>query len=159
MKWLRWLIGLMLVCALAPLALAQSNQSDMDAATGEHYVPRLGDIMNAVQTRHIKLWFAGKALNWELATFELRQLKAGLLQAAVMYTGIPVTNVTTMSKPVQSIADAITAKDIKRFSQAVHELTNGCDACHQSMGRGFIIIGVPTEQPFSDQLFTPQAKP
>ena len=28
--------------------------------------------MNAVQTRHMKLWFAGKAFNWELATYELR---------------------------------------------------------------------------------------
>jgi hypothetical protein len=35
-------------------------------------VPLLGDIMNAVQTRHMKLWFAGKAFNWELATYELR---------------------------------------------------------------------------------------
>jgi len=159
MKWRRGFIGLTLVCALTPLALAQTNQSDMDAASGEHYVPRLGDIMNAVQTRHIKLWFAGKALNWELAAFELRQLKAGLLQAATMYTGIPVTNVTTMSNPVQSIAEAIAAKDIKQFNKGVGELTNGCNGCHQSMGRGFIAIRVPTEQPFSDQLFTPQVKP
>jgi len=31
--------------------------------------------MNAVQSRHMKLWFAGKALNWELAAYELRQLE------------------------------------------------------------------------------------
>jgi hypothetical protein len=160
MKWRRWLIGLMLVCMLAPLALAQTNQTDMVGATEEQFVPRLGDIMNTVQTRHIKLWFAGKSLNWELAAYELRQLKAGLLQAALMYAGIPVTNVTTMSNPLQSIADAIAAKDIRRFNKGVGELTDGCNGCHQSMGRGFIAIRVPTEQPFSDQLFTtPQGKP
>ena len=80
--------------------------------------PRLGDIMNAVQTRHIKLWFAGKAQNWDLAAYELRQLKAGLLEAAVLYEGIPVSNVTTMTKPVQSISDAIDGKDFKRLHQS-----------------------------------------
>ena len=49
--------------------------------------------MNNIQWRHIKLSFAGTAQNWELAAYELRQLKAGLEQAAVMYDGIPVTNV------------------------------------------------------------------
>ena len=113
----------------------QSGQSNLNATTNnEQYVPRLGDIMNAVQSRHIKLWFAGKARNWELAAYELRQLKAGLVEAAVLYEGIPVTNVTTMAKPVQSISDAIEAKDGKRFAKAVGELTDGCNACHQVDG-------------------------
>jgi hypothetical protein len=33
----------------------------MDSASNEQYQPRLGDIMSAVQLRHMKLWFAGKA--------------------------------------------------------------------------------------------------
>ena len=36
--------------------------------------------------------------------------------------------------------------------------TQGCNACHQSMGRGYIVMRVPTEQPFSNQLFPPQGK-
>jgi hypothetical protein len=156
MKLRGCIVALLMVCSSAPLAIAQSN---LDATANEQYVPRLGDIMNAIQSRHVKLWFAGKALNWELAAYELRQLKAGLLEAAVIYPGIPVTNVTTMSRPVQAIADAIEARDAKRFAKAVGELTDGCNACHQSMGRGFIVMRVPTEQPFSNQLFPPQGKP
>ena len=72
--------------------------------------------------------------------------------------GIPVTNVTTMTRPVQAIADTIEARDAKRFAKAVGELTEGCNACHQSMGRGYIVMRVPTEQPFSNQLFPPQGK-
>ena len=156
MKWRGWIVALLMVCASVPLAMAQSN---LDAATtNEQYVPRLGDIMDAVQIRHMKLWFAGNALNWELAAYELRQLKAGLLEAAVLYEGIPVTNVTTMTAPVQSIADAIEAKDIRRFAKATGELTAGCNACHQSIGRGFIVIQTPTVSPFGDQLFAPQRK-
>jgi hypothetical protein len=157
MKSRGYIVALLMLCALTPSAIAQS---DLDAAkTNEQYVPRLGDIMNSVQSRHIKLWFAGKAMNWELATYELRQLKAGLLEAAVRYEGIPVTNVTTMSKPVGSIADAIAARDGKRLTSAVGELTDGCNACHRQMQRGFIVIQMPTAQPFSDQSFAPPGKP
>ena len=160
MKLHGYIAALLMVCSSAPLAIAQSGQSNLNGTTnGEQYVPRLGDIMNAVQTRHIKLWLSGKALNWELAAYELRQLKAGLLEAAVMYEGIPVSNVTTMTKPVQSISDAIDAKDFKRFTKAVVELTDGCNSCHQTMQRGYIVLKMPTASPFfSDESFAPQKK-
>jgi hypothetical protein len=157
MKLREWIAAVLLLSASAGLAAAQSS---IDASPGEPYVPRLGDIMNNAQTRHIKLWYAAKAANWELAAFEIRQLKANLVQAALLYSGIPVTNVTTLAAPLQSVADAIEAKDGKRFAAAYGELTGGCNACHQSMERAFISIRTPAEQPFGfgDQLFTPQGK-
>jgi hypothetical protein len=160
MKLRGYIVALLMVCSLAPLAIAQSDRSNLNASpTNGQYVPRLGDIMNAVQTRHIKLWFAGKAQNWDLAAYELRQLKAGLLEAALLYEGIPVSNVTTMSKPVQSISDAIDARDFKRFAKAAGELTDGCNSCHQTMQRGFVAIQTPTATPFGDQSFAPPKKP
>jgi hypothetical protein len=156
MKFRGYIVTLLLVCSLAPLTIAQSG---INTSMTEQYVPRLGDIMDAIQLRHMKLWFAGKALNWELAAYELRQLESGLMEAATLYPGVPATSVTTMTKPAQSIADAIEAKDSRRFAKAVGEFTNGCNACHQSIGRGFIVIRVPTEQPFSNQVFPPQGKP
>lgn len=57
--------------------------------------------MVAIQSRHMKLWFAGKALNWELAAYELCQLDTGLMEAATLYPGIPVNDVTTMAKPAK----------------------------------------------------------
>lgn len=160
MKLRGYILALLTACSVAPLAIAQSNQSNLNASpTNEQYVPRLGDIMNAAQTRHIKLWFAGKSQNWELAAYELHQLKAGLLEAAVLYEGIPVSNVTTMTKPVESISEAIGAKDFKRFAKAAGELTDGCNSCHQTMQRGFITIQMPTTSPFGDQSFAPPKKP
>jgi hypothetical protein len=150
------IVALLMAGSLAPSANAQSGSA---AAGNDQYVPRLGDIMNVVQTRHIKLWLAGKAQNWELAAYELRQLKAGLLESAVLYEGIPVSNVTTMTKPVQSIADAVDAKDGRRFAKAVGELTDGCNACHVQMRHGYIVMQMPTASPFSDQSFAPPTKP
>ena len=56
MKW-RGLI----VLAVCTLPLAATAQTGVNMPSPQPYVPRLGDIMNAVQTRHIKLWFASKS--------------------------------------------------------------------------------------------------
>jgi len=138
--------------------LLAEAQTGVNVPTSSPYVPRLGDIMNVVQIRHTKLWFAGKSANWDLAAYEARQLKAGLVEAASLYEGIPVTNVTTMAQPISALADAIDAKDDKRFAKAYGDLTSGCNACHQSIGRGHIIMRVPDVSPFGDQQFAPQKR-
>jgi hypothetical protein len=99
MKLKRYVVALLMASSLTPLAMAQSG---MNLPSTEQYVPRLGDIMNAIQQRHMKLWFAGKARNWELAAYELRQLKSGLIEAATLYSGIPATNVTRLAEPARS---------------------------------------------------------
>jgi len=150
MKW-RGLFVL-LICVSPLLAAAQTG---VNLPPSQPYVPRLGDIMNAAQIRHMKLWFAGKSANWELAAYEVHQLKASLVEAATLYEGIPVTNVTTMAQPVQAVTDAIEAKDSKKFLKAYGDLTSGCNACHQSIGRGFVVMRAPDLSPFSDQQFAP----
>ncbi|UVO34079.1 hypothetical protein KUL72_21475 [Bradyrhizobium arachidis] len=155
MKLRMWML------ALAGLGAATAvTAQDLKSPSTDLYVPRLGDIMSAAQTRHQKLWLAGRAQNWELAAFELRQLTASLVEAAVLYSGIPVSNVTTLEPSLQSVTGAIAAKDVRKFSKALGDLTEGCNACHRSMGRSFVVIKVPTDpQPFANQQFAPQAKP
>jgi hypothetical protein len=147
----RYLAAALLMTGLmTPLAFAETGKIPGD----DQYVPRLADLMNNVQLRHTKLWFAGAASNWELAAFEIRRLTDSLVEAATLYPGIPVTNVTTMADPVQAVAAAIEAKDGKKFASAYDELTAGCNGCHQSAGRGFIVMRRPTASPFSDQVFS-----
>jgi hypothetical protein len=156
-------IGALVLAALAiPVIMTSFGLAQPGAFSlpNEEYIPHLGEIMSAIQARHVKLWYAGKAANWDLATFELRQLKSNLADAARLYTGIPVSNVTTMAIPMQSLEDAIAAKDIKRFSKTFSEVTEACNGCHVSMERPFIVIHTPTEQqPLGDQWFSPQRKP
>jgi len=155
MKLWGWVAALVFVGASMPLVLAQA---DLDTPSSDQYVARLGDIMNAVQTRHIKLWFAAKAQNWDLARYEQRQLKASLSEAAVHYSGIPISNITTLGTSLQSVGDAIDAKDGKRFVASFGDLTTGCNACHNTLARSFIVIRTPTEQPFGNQVFAPPGK-
>lgn len=150
------LIGVLMVCAFP---LASSAQSGAKPPANGQYVPRLGDIMNAAQMRHMKLWFAGQTRNWELANYELRLLKASLVEAASLYGDLPVDNVTTMVKPLEAVGDAVAAGDSRRFARTFGELTAGCNACHQLIKHGFIVMRVPEASPFSNQVFTPRGKP
>ncbi len=145
MKYLALIGALFIGLILAPLAVAQQDT----------YRPPLGDIMGAIQLRHIKLWFAGKLGNWDLATYEVGEIKASLENAADLYRGIPAELITNTADPILAIADAVQAKDGAAFAKAYSDLTAACNACHQAIGRGFIVIQVPTTSPFSDQSFAP----
>ena len=131
--------------AVAPLALAQ----------GETYVPALGDIMSTIQARHIKLWFAGRLKNWDLASYELERIRQSLENAATLYSGIPADYVGATVDPIKEIGAAVKAKDDAGFTKAYGALTSACNACHQGIARGFIVIQVPGTSPFSDQSFAP----
>jgi hypothetical protein len=156
MKLRGWTVALALLGASTALGMAQ----DLKSPSAGEYVPRLGDIMSAAQTRHQKLLFAAKAQNWELAAFELSQLKASLVEAALLYSGIPISNVTTLEAPLRAVSDAIAAKDGHGFAKAFGDVTEGCNSCHRSMKRSFVVIKVPTDQqPFGNQQFSPQGKP
>ena len=63
--------------------------------------------------------------------------------------------VTNTADPIQAIRDAIEAKDGAAFAKGYSDLTVACNACHQGIGRGFIVIQVPTASPFTDQSFSP----
>jgi len=146
MKYLALIGALVTSLILAPLAVAQQ----------EVYPPKLGDIMTAIQLRHIKLWFAGKLGNWDLAAYEVGQIREGLGDAAQLYREIPVEFVTNTADPIEAIRDAIAAKDRAKFADAYSDLNQTCNACHQVIGRGFIVIQVPTGSPFTDQSFAPR---
>lgn len=154
MKVRSWCVTLASLGCAGSIAAAQSDFQP--SPNIKQYVPRLVAMMSTAQSQHLKLWFAGKAKNWELAAYELGQLTDSLVEAAVLYPDIPVSNVTTLQDPLLSIADAITIGDSRRFAASMQSLTHGCNACHSSMGRSYIVMTIPTGQPSTNQIF---AKP
>jgi hypothetical protein len=86
----------------------------------------------------------------------LRQLTDSLAEAALLYPGIPVSNITTMQEPLLSIADALTTGDSRAFAASARKLTDGCNGCHASMDRGYVVMTLPTEPPPpANQVFAP----
>jgi hypothetical protein len=45
------------------------------------------------------------------------------------------------------------------FAKAYGDLTVACNGCHLGIGRGFIVMQVPSASPFTDQSFAPHTAP
>jgi hypothetical protein len=143
------------LAAVAAVIVGLASPFLAAAQTSQKYAPRLADIMGAVQLRHLKLSAAGQQQNWPLAAYELELVRSGLVEAIALYDNIPVENITMVDGPIKAIDSAIAAKNGVAFGKAFLQLTAGCNACHQSIARGFIVITVPTASPFSNQSFAP----
>jgi len=127
----------------------------------EAYVPGLGDFMTAyVQPHHIKLWLAVRSSNWQLAAYEANEL-GETFEDISTYQGtwksVPIAQlVKSIIEPALKRVDvAIEAKDVEGFKPAYAILTAACNACHRKAQHEFLMITVPTANPFSDQKFRP----
>ncbi len=124
------------------------------------YVPGLGELMAFQQMRHAKLWLAGSARNWELAAYELDELKEGFGDIARLHptqkdVPVPIDQAieTIVKEPLDRVSEAIAKKDPRAFTQAYDTLTEGCNACHQASSHGFNVVQRPKQNTFSNQSF------
>jgi hypothetical protein len=154
------------VVAVAALLVLHFDAHAQEAASSkpsQAYTPGLGEFMLATQTRHAKLWWAGRAGNWDLADYEIDELKEGLediVKYIPVFKDIPVGKMieSIMDAPIENVEKAIKAKDRARFVVAFDKLTEACNTCHHSANRGFIAIRRPTSPTFSNQSFSPSRK-
>ena len=126
----------------------------------EPYAPGLGEFMTATQLRHAKLWFAGKENNWDLAAYEIDEIKEGLEGAARLFPtfeGIPVADMikTIIDPRIDKLEVAVRAKSSAKFTVAFDELTSGCNSCHAAANKPFIRIQRPIAPPLTNQNFAP----
>jgi hypothetical protein len=127
----------------------------------ESYEPGIGEFMTATQLRHAKLWFAGKQNNWDLAAYEIDEIKEGLEDAARLhptFDGVPVARMikTIIDPRIEELEKAVRAKSSAKFGVAFDELTSGCNSCHAGANKPFIRIQRPTESPLTNQNFAPE---
>ena len=131
----------------------------------EAYAPGLGEIMTFQQMRHLKLWFAGEAGNWELAAYETKELGEGfddVVKYHPTHEDAPVAPKDAIPKmvngPMDDLQAAVKKKDRTRFEQAFDGLTQACNSCHQAMNFGFNVVQRPTMNPYANQVFSPAQK-
>lgn len=160
------ILASVILCSFAVAASAVSEPATR-ANNGERapvpYALELGDIMTSTQLRHLKLGFAGKVENWDLASYEVDKLRKTFDAAAQSfspYRGLPLADmIDRTSRPaLADIEKAIDAKNLAAFSKSYERLTDECNSCHRVAKVGFIVIRVPTASPFSNQVFTPHDK-
>jgi hypothetical protein len=116
--------------------------------------------MTATQLRHAKLWFAGKANNWDLAAYEIDEIMEGLEDAEKQFPtldGIPVADMikANIDPAVEELRKAVGARSSAKFAAAFDKLTGACNTCHTGANKPFIRIQRPTSSPLSNQNFAP----
>jgi hypothetical protein len=145
----------------ATIALVASVMFAAAQPAREPYQPGLGEFMTATQLRHAKLWFAGEQNNWDLAAYEIDEVKEGLEDAARLFPtfdGFPVAEMikTIIDPRIEEVEKAVRAKSSIKFAAAFDELTSGCNSCHAAASKPFIRIQRPIASPLTNQNFAPE---
>ncbi len=87
--------------------------------------------------RHVKLWFAGQADNWDLAAYEIDELGEGfddVIKFHPTHKDSPVAPKDAIprmvTEPLKDLRAAIDKRDPHAFEQAYDALTASCNNCH-----------------------------
>lgn len=167
---------LILLLVLSGLAACDARPDpDGDARLAAHeavlkelprsfYRPGLGDLMQTLQVRHAKLWFAGSAGNWELAEFELEEIRENLDRVGHWHADneeiamAPAIKAYTQ-RGRYALEQSVAQRNRAAFESAFDRFTAGCNDCHRAAAHGFIVIQRPAAAPYSNQAYGPAVEP
>ena len=116
----------------------------------------LGEYMTTIQLHAAKLWFAAKASNWELAEYELDELKETMEGAKTLNAeknGVKISGVldSVLQTQVVRLAESIKHKNAAEFQRSYDETLSACNGCHTEAGYRFIHIVPPGAPPVTNQ--------
>ena len=161
-------LGLLTAAGLAASGQTLGPQPPSPAAPPvtdlpKSYIPGLGEFMERIQVDHAKLWLAGEARNWELAEYQLTELKevfSDVQDLVPTYQNVPVGDMVDaiITGAIAGLESAIASRDFSTFSASFDKLTTACNSCHQAANRAYIVIRKPLQSNFSNQEFAPQAR-
>lgn len=150
-------VMLVLSCQNNRESVLRAQIDSLRAQQASAYKPGLGEFMNGIQVHHAKLWFAGQAQNWELADFEIKEIKEALDDIRLYCADRPEVKSLPMLLPVvDSLSSIISRHDTAGFHKQFTALTITCNNCHQVTDHGFNKIIIPTTPPLSNQDFSNQ---
>lgn len=134
-----------------------------DLASAKALAPGLGEYMTTIQLHAGKLWFAAKPSNWELAEYELDELKETMEAAKALNAeknGIKISNVldSVVQTQVAQLAQSIKRKSPVEFQKSYDETLSACNGCHTETGYRFIHIVRPMAPPVTNQRWEMPAK-
>lgn len=148
---------------LSTSATPQDTQPESASQERPQFQPGFDDVMTMlVQPRHAKLYASGQAHNWELAAFQLRELRSAFRRAGQYIPKYRDTSVdqaveSIMGPSLKEIEEAIREGDANQFTRAYANLTAACNSCHVYMEYEFLVMKVPSqaavEAAYPDQQF------
>ena len=146
-----WALSIVIVSACA-----HSPDTAADAKPG------LGEMMGVIREHHAKLYYSGKAQNWDLAQYQVDELREGFDDVSKYYPHFKEVKLAlnelipkTVGPTLDMVSDAVKKKDKRGFLSAYGALTQSCNSCHRAAEHGFIVIQEPKGDEFTNQKFTP----
>ena len=154
------LAGFAGMATLPARTAAQDQSNPADAAPGP-FTPNMGDMMSIlIQPRHAKLALAGKAENWVLAGYVLKELQQGfgtITKVIPRWKALPVSELVdaALKQPFAAMDLVIKSGDTRQFGKTFDQITAGCNACHATAEQNFVVIKTPDASAFPNQDFEP----
>lgn len=144
--------------SLAPEVAGEPTGAEEHSEEEEHGHHELVESMGHMQRYMNKLWFAGKATNWELADFythELEETMEVLIHGEIEEDGHNISVlIETMAIPsLESLEDVLKNKDSGSFEGEYLGLVNACNSCHQVTEHAFLKIQEPSSPAFTNQVY------
>jgi hypothetical protein len=120
--------------------------------------PGLGEYMVGIQRHHAALFLAGQAGNWELASFELKELEEGFQDARdfqPLHEKVDVKSLLDSILPpvMKPLHESIEKADKQLFAKGFEALSSACNGCHQAANVPVIEIVEPTGMPTVNQRY------
>jgi len=139
------------------------KRTQAELATAKESAPGLGEYMTTIQLHAGKLWFAAKASNWELAEYELDELKETMEAAKALNAEknrVKISNVldSVLQTQVAQLAESIKRKSLAEFQKSYDETLSACNGCHTEAGYKFIHIVRPSAPPVTNQKWETSSK-
>ncbi len=144
---------LFLIGILAVSVLNFGCVKNEPAETQETVLPLINQ-MSFMQYFGTKLYFAGIEENWELADFyshELEETAEDVVDANFEYHGYDISQLleAMLYPAIESLEEAIDAKDLDLFKNNYQTLLNSCNACHAATGYPFLKMKTPEHNPYN----------
>ena len=134
----------------------QNKIDSLESKLANTYKPGFGEFMSIIQAHHAKLWYAGENQNWDLANFEMDEIKETFDNIKKYETDRNETQLISMiNPPLDSVISAINMKNVAQFKNNYTQLTSTCNACHVAAKFGFNVVKVPEAVMFPNQDFKP----
>lgn len=161
--------GALVLSGLLAVASCDRGPAPTLSAANEHAThpglqSGLGELMLRLSDHQARLAASVNASNADLAGYELDELKEVLddiRTAFPTHEKLPQPSATLISMyvepPAVALEASLNAHDWSKAGAALASLTDGCNACHQTSGVGFIRIIVPHQSPVVNQDFASAA--
>jgi hypothetical protein len=117
--------------------------------------PGFARLMPEIGTRMWKAYHAGRAQNWELATWQLREMRKLFRLGNVTRPKYEANVEAYIDEDLGPLLAACAAADLAAFEAAFAEAVEAANEYHRRWNKGFLVWKVPSTPP-EDLVLEPQ---